>query len=150
MKNITVLFLLFGLLACRKETLDIQQASDSGLHPAFNFNIENISHHDTVPVGGVIIYNLYIRQQLVYVAGRKYYLSFTLPQGHDGEALINGKTLRSGDLVVVNYDAIVKNNYRVKFTYSPSDRRPASYPIQFACQDEAGKILTYTKQLHLN
>jgi hypothetical protein len=145
-----LLFLLVSLISCRKETLEIQQTTDSDVYPSFNFNIESITSVDTVSVGSKINYNLYIRQQIVHIPGRKYFVSFRIPQAMDGEAIINDKPWRSGDIVMIEYDQVVRSNYRLPFSYTPRDGKATSYAIDFACYDEAGKTLSYSKNINVN
>lgn len=151
-QKISLFFCLLSCLAlsgCQKEALEVtpDEGKLSSAYPEFNFNIESISASDTIATGQTISFNLYLRQQLTYVKGRKYFVSFTIPQSYDGEGLIYKLPWRSDDLVLINYDQVVKDNYRVAFTYRPLHQNPGTYQVAFTCKDEAGRTRTYTKRL---
>jgi hypothetical protein len=141
---------LLGVLpACDPEMLELRpsRADESLGNPAFNFTIETLSPSDTVAVGGTIHYNLYLRQQLTHVPGRRYTVVFRLPETYEGEATIYGQPWRSGDQVRVEYDQVVANNFRVGFAYRPLHRQRGTYAIAFSVTDAAGQQQTFSKRV---
>lgn len=135
--------------SCKDEVLNtrIPEQDSLSVYPEFNFNIESVAGSDTVAIGDTIFYNLYLRQQLTYVANRKYFVSFRLPQSYDGEAFIYGAPWRSNDKVEVKYDQVLKDNYRVGFYYHPRHTYKGNYTLDFIVTDESGKQMSFAKSI---
>ena len=140
------IFLSFGFFSCQEKSLTLQDQSNSSVIPDYNFIVETVGS-DIITPGTSVTYNLYIRQQNTYAAGQKYYLTFTLADTYDASAIVSGNAWKSGDIIPVAYDSLVRNNYRVKMIYTPVARSAQNYSISFTCKDEKGAVHNFSKNI---
>lgn len=150
MKRIFLLLIvIITLYSCKKnDNLSVDDSiNKSEQTPVYNFDVQDVTGKDSIPLNKTVSYQVYLKQQNFYQSGQIYTISWSpSDQQLDGTISYNNKEYRQGDLLGIEYDNIKSTNV-CYVTYKAFSARKGTYTLDFTVTDRKG--ITYTKSKNL-